>query len=115
MMEVEELMEKLKMENLVLHDDLFARKTANACGSMDNVCFQRDMKKVVKEKDEFARLSPAEKAQRENSAVVKQLKKVVLIVLMEAGEQIGTLTASLEKAVKEIFELKKKGVWPFEC
>lgn len=40
----------------------------------------------------------------------KPLKKDVLTVAIKAGEQIGTLTASLEQAEKEPCQLKRKDV-----
>lgn len=39
---VEEMMEKLKVENLSLHGELVAEKRAHARALMDNFCFQRD-------------------------------------------------------------------------
>lgn len=50
----------------------------------------------------------ADKAEREHSPVVEQLKKDVASVKMKASEQNGTLTASLEQDKKEVVELKKE-------
>lgn len=63
---------------------------------MDNARLQRDKKKGVKEKEEFARLFAAKTAKRKNSVVLEQLKKNVLTVTMKVSEQIGTLVASLK-------------------
>lgn len=68
---------------------------------------QRDMPRVVKEKEEAGRLLTYEQAKREISVIVKQLKKDVSAVTLNAGEQIGGLTTSLEHVQKGVDTLKK--------
>lgn len=53
---VEEIIEKLNTENLALHGQLVAKKLLHARTLSNNVRLQRDMKKVMKEKEQDARL-----------------------------------------------------------
>lgn len=108
MTEVEEMMVKLKTEELALHDDLVGDNAAHARALMDNVCVQCDKKNVVKKSGEAMRLLAAEKNKWKNNAVVEQLKMDVLTVRMKAAEEIGTLTASLEQAKKKVCDLEKE-------
>lgn len=75
----------MKAKNLELHGQLIAEKLAHARALLDNVRLQRDMKKMVKEKEKAARLLTVKQAKRENSAVTHQLKKDVLTAPMKAG------------------------------
>lgn len=82
---------------------------------LDHVRLQRDKTQVAKEIEETARSSDGEKARRESSAKVDQIRKDVLTVTMKVGQQIGTLTTSLEQVEKEVGEIKKKGMRPSKC
>lgn len=58
---LEEMMKKLRTEDLALHSELVVKKTANARVLLENVRLQWDMKKVVTENEETARLLSAER------------------------------------------------------
>lgn len=103
---VEEMIEKLKAENLALPGQLVAKKSAHARALLNNARLPRNMQRVMKEKVEAARLVTLEQGKRENSAVMEQLKKDVMTVTMKAGKQIGALTASLEQVLKKVDVLK---------
>lgn len=98
---VEEMIEKLKAENLALYGEPVVEKTARARLLLDSVRLQPSMKKMVKEKKETALLFAVEKAMRENRVVMEQLKKDVLTVALKVRKQIGTLAASLKQAQTE--------------
>lgn len=66
MAKAEEMIVKLKAENLALHGELTAKKAVYARALMDNARLQRDIKKVVKEKEKTERLLTGEQAKREN-------------------------------------------------
>lgn len=102
------MIERLKAENLPLHGQLVAEKSAHARALLNNVRLQWHMKKVVKEKEEPAGLPTSEQAKWENSTVVKELMEDVWKVTMNAGNLIGTLAAWLEQAQQEVDELKKE-------
>lgn len=87
MAEEEEMVEKLKAENLGFYGELIAKKTAHARALLNNVRLQKEMKKVMKEKKEVARLLTAEKPKRGDSVVVEQLITDVLTVTMKAGNR----------------------------
>lgn len=106
MMKVDEMMEKLNTENLGLHGDLVAEMTPHAQVLLDTVWLQREMRMTDYEKKENARLLPAKKTKRQNSAVVKQLEKNVLTATMKAVKQIGILAVSIEQAEKGVGELR---------
>lgn len=100
-MRAEEMMEQLKMENLALHGEVVVKKTTHARALPDNVCRQRDMKKVFLAKEKTAWLLVADVFMWENSMVQEQLMKDVLTFTMKAGVRIGTLTTYLEQTDKK--------------
>lgn len=108
MAKVEESMKKLMTENLSLYGELVEEKSAYARALLNNIRLQQHRKKAVEEKKEVAWLSAAGIAKRENSVVVEQLKKEFSAITMEAHKQIGALVASLERAGKEIENLKQE-------
>lgn len=98
---MEVTIQKLDAENLVLHEELIVEKMHHARALLNSVRLQRDMKRAVKEKDGTVRLLAPGHAMFESSAMEEQLRKGVFTVTIKAGEQIGTLTASLEQVQKE--------------
>lgn len=74
---------------------------------IDNDHLQRDRKKGVEEKEGVAWLLTVERAQKESSTVVIQLKKDVSAVTTKACERVRAPSASLEQVKKQIEEHKK--------
>lgn len=54
MAKIKELIEKLKVENLALQREVIAEEPVHARALLDNVRLQRDMRRVVKKKEENA-------------------------------------------------------------
>lgn len=77
MTKVEEMKENLKTENLSLHGELAAKRTAQGCPLLACIRLQRDRKSAIEEKEGAARPLAAEKTKRESSAVIEQLKRDV--------------------------------------
>lgn len=104
LVKVEGMTGKLEAKSLTLHEKLIAEKTAHALTLFDNIRLQRELKKVVKEKEETAWRLTVEKAKRKNSALDKQLKNDGLTVTMKGG--VGNLTflltVSVEQAQNEV-------------
>lgn len=104
----EEMMEKLKTESLSSHDELVSERTAYARAFIKNIRLKRVRKKAVEKKEGVTRLLAAERAKRENSALVEPLKKNVATVTAKASEQVGALVPSLGVAEKKVEVLKKE-------
>lgn len=107
MAKMEMMMEQHRLENLELHGKVVTHETAHARSLLGTFSLRWDMMMVAKKKAMIVCLLAAEKAKRENSAVVKELRKDVLTATMKAGEQIGAVAASLEQAEKLVGKLKK--------
>lgn len=93
---------------MALRRELIAKKMTHVFALLENSRLQRDLKKMGKEKEENAQLWTAEQAKWENRAIAEEVKPDVVTVTMKAGEQIGTLTPSLEQSQKGVDALKKK-------
>lgn len=86
---VKEMIEKFEAENLVMHGQLVAEKSAHARAFLYNVQLLRDMKRVTKRKGMFLRLLTLKESKREHSKILRQLKKDAATVTLKAGEQIS--------------------------
>lgn len=90
---VEEMIDKLKTDNVALHGELVSEKAAHARALMDNICSQQEQKRIVEEREVVARRLAEEKSKRDHSEVIEQLKRSVAAVTWKATEEGGALTA----------------------
>lgn len=95
LVKVEEMMEKLKTENLLSHVGLVGEWAGDDHALVSSFRLQRDWKKAVEEKEEALRLLALEKTRRENIAVIEHFKENVLTATMKAIKEIGGSATSL--------------------